>query len=284
MISKMLVSIDGTESSQHALMQISPLARSEKSQLVLLSVVPSYDGDLRIMGKRKVLSHLKNSYKEALVTAENTAKVHELNQKSILEEGEPFEEILGLANRENFDLIVVSNRSSLLGGFIPIAGNATKVVNHGNTDILVIPKQASLDLKHILLAYDDSNGAQKALKRAIDLSVAYGSKLTILTAYEVPQEEMYANSRDIWDRNYGEGMQLLKNAEKVAEKSGVRNLKTEIRRGSASWEICELARNIKAGLIIMGSNQKNILTKALKENVMKQVIRNESIPVWIAKR
>ena len=206
-----------------------------------------------------------------------------LNQKSILEEGEPYAEILSLAKKENFDLIVVNSRASLLGGLIPVPGNATKVVNQSDTDILVIPQLASLNLEHILLAYDASNGANKALKRSIDLSVAYGSKLTIVTVFEVPQEG-YTNKRNVWDKNYREAKQLLENAKKIAEKSGVRHLKTEIRRGNASWEICKLARNLEAGLIMLGTNQKNAIKKALMENVMEQVIRNESIPVWIVKR
>ncbi len=91
------------------------------------------------------------------------------------------------------------------------------------------------------------------------------------------------NKRSVWDKKYQKAMRLSQNAKRIAEKSGVRNVRIEIRRGNASWEICELGRSINTGLIIIGNSQKDIFSKVFKENVTQQVIRNASNPVWIVK-
>jgi len=278
----MLVSIDSSAASLHALEEVSALARSEQSQLVLLSVVPSYDGDLRLMGKKDVLVELKDSYIKALVNAENVAKAYNLNRKSVLQEGDPFSQILNLAENENVDLIVVDKKSSTFMDLVPVSAIDTKMISQSSADILVIPEDAPLNLDRILLAYDASEGAKVALKRSIDLSVTYGSELTIVTAFEVPLEG-FNYEHNIWDKSYGDAMKLLDEAKKIAEEHGVRHIKTIKRHGKPSREICELARTIKAGLIILGFNHKNVIKKYLTENVMEQVIRNNSNPVWIAK-
>ncbi len=283
MLSKILVSIDSNQSSQHALTQISALARSEKSHLVLVSVIPPFeDGNLRFMGKKKVLDDLIASYKTALENAGNLAKEYGISQKSVLEEGEPFAKILSMAEKEHVDLIVVDTKSSILWGLIPNSSIAPKVVSQSVSDILVVPDKANLNLDRLLLAYDDSKSSMEALKRAIELSVAYGSELTIVKAYEVALEG-FSYDQSIWNETSRKAKEALDDAGLIAQREGVRKVETVMRHGKASTEICELARKINAGLIIMGSRPKNILKKMLVENVMEKVIRNESVPVWIAK-
>ena len=202
---------------------------------------------------------------------------------SILEEGEPHIRILELAKRERVDLIVVNKAGSLLGGLIPFSGMASIVAAQSNTDILVIPQNASLNLERILLAFDESAESEAALNRAIELSVAYGSELTIMNAFEVPLEG-FSYKQEIWDEVHQKAIELLKIAEKAAKNDGVRHLKTEMKHGRAAGEIHKLARAIQTGLIILGSHQKKVLKNILLENVMNQVIRNDTNPVWIAKR
>jgi len=282
MISKILVAIDHTESSQHALLQASSLARSEKSQVVLLSVVPSYDGDLRMMGKSRVLQQMRDPYREALQHAENTAREFGLPLQSFLDEGEPFSRILMLAEQEKVDLIVINRNEQFLVDRIPIGADTSKVISQSTSDILVVPEKASLRLDRILLAFDKSEASRKALHRAIDLSVAYGSELTIMTAFEVPLEG-FAYSPEIWEKDAEKAKQLLQQAKDIAESNGVRHLNTVVRHGKASTEICELAKKIDAGLIVVGCKPINSMRKYLLGNVVEKVVRNKTNPVWISK-
>jgi nucleotide-binding universal stress UspA family protein len=262
--------------------QASILARSERSQVVLQTVVPSYNGDLRMMGKSEVLQEMRVPYQEALQKAEITAKDYKLRLKTVLDEGEPFTRILSLAEEENVDLIVITaDRQNLLQK-IPIGEITGKVISNSQKDILVVPAEANLRLERVLLAYDGSNDSKKALDVAIELSLNYGSELTIVTAYEV-ELEGFSYSPDIWDLEVQKAGDLQKKAAELAEKRGIRNLKTVLRHGKAAPEICSLAQSIHAGLIIIGCKAMNPMTKMLQGNVVGKVISNGLIPVWICK-
>jgi nucleotide-binding universal stress UspA family protein len=282
MISKILVAIDHTDSSQHALQQASLLARSEKSQLLLQSVVPAYEGDLRMMGRSEVLEEMRNPYQEALEKAVNTAREFNLSTRSFLDEGEPFARILSLAEKENVDLIVVNKDRHFPIDRIPIGESASKVISRSEKDILVVPEKSSLRLDSILLAYDKTEASQKALKRAIDLTVAYGSELTIMTAFEVPLEG-FSYSPDLWDKDVKTAKKQLEQASDIAREAGVRHIKSVLRHGKASQQICKLATEINAGLIVLGCRSVHAVKKVLHGNVVDNVVRNDAFPVWIAK-
>lgn len=282
MISKILVNIDHKASSQHALIQASILARSEKSQLVLQSVVPPYDGDLRIMGRSEVLNDMKVPYQDALIKAETTAKAYDLKLKSVLDEGEPFAQILDLAEKERVDLIVMNMDRSNPAQHIPIGEITSKVISSSDKDVLVVPENAELRFEKMLLAYDKSEASQTALMKATDLSLCYGSELTITTAYEVPLEA-FSYAPDIWDDEIKKASQLLQKAKKFAEEKGVRRLNTVLKHGKAAKEICTLARSIGAGLIVVGCKKIGSMKKMLQGNVVEKVVHNGDIPVWVSK-
>lgn len=282
MISKMLVAIDHTESSQHALMQASTLARSEKSQVLLLSVVPAYEGDLRMMGNADVLQQMRLPFRNALLQAEKTVKDFDLRLTSVLEEGEPHSSILSLAEREGVDLIVMNRDGHNPVNMLPIGAVTSKVISQSRNDILVIPEKASLNPERILLAYDKTEASGRALKRAIDLSLAYGSELTIATAFEIPLEG-FAYSPTIWEKDVEKARQLQEQAAKIAKKGGVRHLKTVLKHGTAASEICKLARSIDAGLIVAGGKPVQSVKKYLPGRVLEKIIRNDTHAVWICK-
>ena len=188
MLSKILVTIDPTDASYNALLQASALARSEKSQLLLLSVVPAYNGDLRMMGRSEVLDEMRLPYKNGLKRAENTAREFSIPSKAILDEGEPFDELLKQAEIENVDLMVIHRNDHHLSERISMGFAEGKVISQCSRDILVVPEKASLQLDRILVAYDKTESSKQALNRAIEFSNAYGSELTIASAFEVPLE------------------------------------------------------------------------------------------------
>ena len=283
MIAKMLVTIDNTESAQHALVQASVLARSENSQLTLLSVVPAYEGDLRIMGKSKVLEEMREPYRQALVKAETVAKSFGLITKTVLEEGEPYAIIGRLAKEEQVDLVVLNKTAHYSLDLFPVGSVTTRVISHSQADVLVIPKQANLGLDKILAAYDNSQASKKAAKKAIELALVYGSELTIITAFEVPLEG-FVFSPGIWDKIQAEAKRLQDSVVQLAKDKGVRKVEGVLKHGKPSEEICTLAQEIKAGMIIMGSKRKSALKKWFLGNVVQHVISNDVNPVWIIKK
>ncbi|MBI5248333.1 MAG: universal stress protein, partial [Desulfomonile tiedjei] len=111
MFSNILVAIDGSESSNHALRQTFPLARAEQSLIRVISVVPPYQGELRLVGvKQHVSDMLIDPYRRALAKAEDAARETGTTIYTMLEEGEPHEKIVEAAEALDCDLIVVGVR------------------------------------------------------------------------------------------------------------------------------------------------------------------------------
>ncbi len=282
MIGKILVAIDHKESSQNALVQASILARSEGSRIVLQSVVPSYNGDLRMMGHTEALEEMRTPYRNALDKAHATAKVFNLRPKTVFEEGEPGNQILSLAEKEQVDLIVINLDSRNLAQRIPFGEVTAKIISDSKKDILVIPESSELKLERILLAFDQSDASRIALNRAIELSLTYGSELTIFNAYEIALEG-FSYSPGIWNDEVKKAKKLLYEAEKLAQSRGVRLLNTVMKHGKVSQEISEFAKSLNAGLIVLGCKKGGSIRKMLQGNVVGRVINNRTIPVWISK-
>jgi nucleotide-binding universal stress UspA family protein len=107
--------------------------------------------------------------------------------------------------------------------------------------------------KKILVGYDGSDGANRALEAAINLAKVYQAELSALavqerlprfagTIDEVKEEKEFANGQ------YGK---LLKSAGSQAQEAGI-DLKTMMRPGHPAKTILEVARESGFDLIVVG--------------------------------
>jgi len=110
MFESILVAVDGSDSSLHALRQTFPIARAEKSTVKVIAVVPPYEGDLRLVGVRgHVTDVLRDPYEKALARANEMADSAGLPVKTVLDVGEPHERIADVGEANGVDLINVKS-------------------------------------------------------------------------------------------------------------------------------------------------------------------------------
>ncbi|HXX81486.1 MAG TPA: universal stress protein, partial [Thermodesulfovibrionales bacterium] len=100
---KILVAIDGSDSSMHALQESLNLAFKEGSRITAVSVSPQFEGDLSLVGVGNLSAALKDPFEVALSKAKEMAKSSGVSIATISEEGEPYEQILDVAEAENCD-------------------------------------------------------------------------------------------------------------------------------------------------------------------------------------
>jgi len=281
MIRNILVALDDTPLSLNALEQAIPLARAEKSRILLAAVIPPYDGDLRIMGDTQALEQQKAAFKKVLESARERVQQTALPVSTFLSQGEPYQEILALAEKEAVDLIVINKKNPFPMDLIPLGAFASRVIRQGGRDVLVVPKVNRLTLQHLVLGYDNSANACKAGERAIELALAYGSQLTVVTAFDVPLEG-FAFSPGIWEKISREAGQLQEPLLEAARQKGVRRLEHRVVRGSTSQVIIDVAREVQADLIILGAPRNSGIRQFAPGKVMERVICNGAIAVWIA--
>jgi len=140
----------------------------------------------------------------------------------------------------------------------------------------------------ILLATDGSEEAQLAATTAADLAEKTNSELHLITVgpdlplYELPEHP--AEFEDVLRENRREAKEMLEQQTKRIEESGGTVKETHLREGRVEEEIVEVAEELGAGLIVMGSRGHGRLSRALMGSVSDAVVRHAHCPVTIVRK
>ncbi len=139
----------------------------------------------------------------------------------------------------------------------------------------------------ILLATDGSEEAQLASTTAADLAEKTNSELHLITVgSDLPLYELLEHTADFEDvlrENRREIKEMLERQAKRIEQSAGTVKETHLREGRAEEEIVEVAEQIGAGLIVMGSRGHGRLRRALLGSVSAAVARHAHCPVTIVR-
>jgi len=128
-LSKILVAIDGSESAEKALRHAVQLAKKHKAKITLLNVGESKLFDFKPKVAREIGEHILSDAAE---------KVKGLKLNTQLEFGNPAETIIEVAEKGNYDLIVVGSRglSSVKRFFLGSVSD--DVSHHAKCSVLIV--------------------------------------------------------------------------------------------------------------------------------------------------
>lgn len=275
---RILVGVDGSEPSLHALQESFKLVNN---WVTVLSVTPFHEGDLRLLGVPKSRRLVWEPCNMALAQAKKLAEAAGAMIRPICEEGVLHERIVARAEEGSRDLIVLGTRGH---GVLErtLAGSVTRrVIEFSQIDVLVVPAQAQLAWNRILLATDGTANSQAAAGRALDLTQSYGNELKVVSVINLPAQiegEEAGMAPALFDLHQGYVSEVTAQASRL----GVR---TEgfIRRGRPHLAIVELAQELRADLIVMGSHGRTGLKRFLFGSVAEKVISQAPCPVLVVK-
>ena len=137
----------------------------------------------------------------------------------------------------------------------------------------------------ILVAIDGSEPAWHALGKGIEDAKLRNAELHAIYVVETGRFSslpMDGTMEVIYSLLQREGEDLLAAGQKKAEAAGVA-LITHIRQGHAGTEILTLAEEIRADLIIMGSQGKSGVDRILLGSVSDHVVRHSSITTMVVR-
>ena len=142
----------------------------------------------------------------------------------------------------------------------------------------------------ILLAADGSEEAKLAATTAVDLAKCTGSELHVVTVrreyhpayYEAPVlTGLYEKALETLAH---EARAILDEGVRRIEEAGGKVAETHVRLGEKrDQEIVDLAEEIGAGLIVMGSRGLGGLKRALMGSVSDSVVRHAHCPVMVVR-
>ncbi len=278
---KILVAVDGSESSKNALHQAFKLANEEKCWITVTSVVPPYDGEIEILGVRDIRAALRKPCDDALAEVEKIAKDERMLVKTVCEEGEVHERIVDLADAENCDIIVMGRRGLRSVERMLVGRVTARVIGHTHCDVLVVPNGTIVGWRTIVLATDGSKYSDAAADRAISFAKSYGGVLKVLSVVDVPTE-FYAEAPQAVEGLVRQAKDYVAEIKKKAEDAGV-TADTFVGEAEAYQAINNLAQEEKADIIILGSHGRTGLRRLLMGSVTEKVIGHSECPVLVVK-
>jgi nucleotide-binding universal stress UspA family protein len=278
---KILVAVDGSESSRNALLQAFRLAVDEKCWITVTSVVPPYEGEIELLGIKDIRAALRKPCDDALREAQQLAETERALIKTVCEEGEIHERIVDLADAENCDLIIMGRRGLRRVEPMLVGRVTARVIGHTQRDVLVVTKDSPVGWNTIVLATDGSKYSALAADHAIAFAKSYTGELRIISVVDVPTE-FYAEAPQAVEDLVRKAKGFVADVKKQAERAGVK-AETFVGEAEAYQAINNLAREQKADIIIMGSHGRTGLRRLLMGSVTENVIGYAPCPVLVVK-
>lgn len=139
-------------------------------------------------------------------------------------------------------------------------------------------------MQKILVAHDGSKSSDKALKKAVELTIQFNSSITVLSV--VP--ELYLTQISEAERNRianalsDETRDALERIRKSLAGKSI-DVKTVIRQGDPAEKILETAQKMKVDLIVTGSHGRHGAKKFLLGSVSSKLVDYSKCPVLVVK-
>jgi nucleotide-binding universal stress UspA family protein len=137
LFSKVLVAIDGSSSADRAFSRSLYLADKCDSKLDIVHVVPcEFGGDSA--RTFELVEELKAKGKEILEECNKVAVKSNVTIRTISELGDPAKIIIGLADTNNYDLIIMGSRGRSAFKELLLGSVTLKVMHHAKCPVMVI--------------------------------------------------------------------------------------------------------------------------------------------------
>ena len=278
---KILVAFDGSESGRNALRETLKFAADEHCQVTVVSVIPSYEGDLSALWTNNIKSSMRKQCDMALSEALNLAQKEGVTIETVCAEGEIYERIVDLADMGNYDLIVTGKKGMSLLGRAFVGSVTARVIGYSRQDVLVIPDGAKIAWKKLLVATDGSVYSEAAAQRVIEISRQYHSTLKALSVVDVTVEFMI-RAQEVYESLLAKAKEFTDLIRKKALLAGI-EADSIVRDGEVYKVIIDVAKEYQADMIVMGSLGRTGIKRLLMGSTAERVLGNASYPVLIVK-
>jgi nucleotide-binding universal stress UspA family protein len=140
--------------------------------------------------------------------------------------------------------------------------------------------------KRIVVAYDGSDHAIKALNTAIELAKAFNSKLDVVEVVDTAAllgMGFAPIPSDVIAQIYSKAQNDVEQAKKKAQEAGVKDVTSQVLEGDPATSIIEYASKNGADLIVMGSRGLSTFKRLVLGSVSSKVVQESRIPVLVVK-
>lgn len=198
-LQRMVVGVDGSAAAAAALSWAGPVAANAEAEIIAVNafVPPS--------------SELTPDYHDRLHTERNEllgaawtkpARDAGASVRTILRDGDPRDVIMGVAEAEEADLVVLGRTGEGGGpGFLHLGSVVEHAAHHIDRPLAVIPSAASGPIERIIVGVDGSPGSSQAVTWCTELARSCGATVVAVAVREPYLEWTPSSSPDNWRRD-----------------------------------------------------------------------------------
>ncbi len=279
---RILVAVDGSESSKNAFRQACRIAFMDRSWLTVITTIPPYEDLFQIPSiQEKVSRALREEGEKVLAGIGKIAKEEDAYIKTVLEEGTPFHAIVDTAEEGNYDLIVMGSHGTKPIERALVGSVTARVIGTSQRDILVFPLGAAIGWGSIMLATDGSRYSRLATERAIDIAKDHNSNVQAVSVVDVT-EEFQAQAPEAVEKLVEKARGYVDEVKQRAATVGV-EIEALVREGNSYKVITDLSKKYKSEVIIMGSHGRTGVKRLLMGSVTEKVIGYAPCPVLVVR-
>ena len=284
-ISNILIPVDFSGASRKAMHYATHLAMRFGAKLTAVHIIPSFAAfnyafpdDTRefeqkafVESRRLLPAEIPEAYRDRL------------SSQTIVKCGDVRDDLLGTANEENVDLIVMGTHGRRNLGRFFLGSTTEAILRHVPVPILTISERGTeqhaelpfdVPFREILYATDLPETNLTALHYCSDFARRLGAHLTLLHVMRPLESPVFEDEAELHAQRMGE---LHKAIER--EHGNHLNVATEVVHGTPHQEILKYAAATNADLIVINLQSKGLLERALLGSTAERVIRSASIPV-----
>lgn len=115
---------------------------------------------------------------------------------TVCEEGEPGQMIADLADSMRADPVVMGRRNTSTMGRLLLGSVTARTIGFSNTDVLIVPDGAAVNLRRLVQATDGSRFSLHAAQMALALGKELNSLVEVVSVMDVPNEYLALAPQD----------------------------------------------------------------------------------------
>jgi nucleotide-binding universal stress UspA family protein len=267
-----LVPVDFSEQSLIALTQSYNLARLTKSEITLIYVIDDDEHNplsFFLKSKKQNKKALENSIKEKLSSIASDA-FHKSGVKTntMISYGKIYEQINAAAKKLKCSFIIMGTNGSV-GIKRFIGSNALRVIREAPCPVITIKgKKHRFGCQLILLPLDLTKETRQKVNKAVELATYFGSAIKVVSVVTTDDEFIVnkLNRQLNQVKNFIDEREIICTAEMI-------------KGGDVAEELLKYARQVKADLIMIMTQEEMNWTERFIGSSAQEVINGTDIPV-----
>ncbi len=265
---KLLIATDGSEFSESAVREAINLAKICSIRLITVSVVktnPEFE-DL----VPQVIEKAEKEAREHLESIKDRASKEGVDCEIVVHRGdEPYQNIVDEAAKNKVSMIIVGTHGRTGLKRLMMGSVTAKVIGHAPCNVLVVPLNAKIECKNILMATDGSKYSEAAASQALGIAKRCEGSLTVISVASSDAEILSAED-------------YVKEVSELAKKEGIKTDGLAV-KDKPYEAIIETSKKKRADLIVVGSHGRTGLERLLMGSVTERVIGHSESAVLVVR-